>query len=308
MAYLTELTIRLLAGASAIDPSRRQRHAAFLAGLQNADGGFSGRQGPSNPYYTSFALRALALAGGLKGPALDRAAQYLRQQIGRPMALADQVSVVFAVALLEGITGAQVFGLAGEVRQWLLESLEALHRPDGGYARTPATPSSSTYCTFLAVVSLELLGMSLAAPQHVAALVRSRQRADGGFVELDALRYGGTNPTAAAIALLRLLDACDAQCAQDAAQFLSSMQNAEGGFRAHARIPAADLLSTFTALAALADLGALDRVDTEAARRFVARCEAPQGGFTGGWGDPAPDAEYTFYGLGAESLLSATGR
>lgn len=305
MAYLTELTKRLLAKLSAMDPSRRQRHAAFLVGLQNADGGFSGRQGPSNPYYTSFALRALALAGSLTDTVAHRAARYLRQQIGRPLALVDLVSVVFAVGLLEAMTGAHVLGTAADIRRWLWESLEALRRPDGGYAKTADSSTSSTYGTFLAVVSLELLEMPIAAPQQVAGLIRSRQRPDGGFVELDAMRHGGTNPTAAAVAVLRVLDACDTACAQSAARFLLTMQNAEGGFRAHARIPLADLLSTFTALAALEDLGVLAQIDAQAARRFIAQCEDPQGGFGGGWGDAVPDAEYTFYGLGGESLLSA---
>ncbi len=307
MAYLAELTRRLIAGASAIDPSRRQRHAAFLAALQNPDGGFPGRQGPSDPYYTSFALRGLALAGGLNGPVAHRAAEYLRQQVGWPLALVDQASVIFAASLLEAIAGAKVFASWAEARAWLRAGLDACRSADGGYAKAPRSTTSSTYGTFLAVTAMEFAGLPLAEPNQIAALLRRRQRDDGGFVELDAMRRGGTNPTAAAVAVLRVLDALDASIAERAARFLLGMQNAEGGFCAHGRIPVADLLSTFTALAALGDLSAVDRVDAQAARRYVLRCEDPNGGFCGGWGDPTPDAEYTFYGLGAESLLLAAG-
>ena len=47
-----------------------------MAGCQRPDGGFAGRQGGSDPYYTDFALRTLAwLAPG--HAAFDRAADYL---------------------------------------------------------------------------------------------------------------------------------------------------------------------------------------------------------------------------------------
>ncbi len=307
MPYLAELTMRLLAGVALLDPLRRQHHAAFLARLQNSDGGFPGRQGPSNPYYTSFALRGLALAGGLSGRVADRAAEYLRHQVGRSLALVDQLSVVFAASVLEGVAGAKGFVSADELRRWVVASLEGLRRPDGGYAKAPHSPASSTYCTFLAVVALELLGVPLGARQPLVDLVRSRQRPDGGFVELEAMRHGGTNPTAAAVAILRLLDAWDTPSAERAVRFLWNMQSPEGGFCAHSRIVVADLLSTFTALAALGDLGAMDRLDTEAVRRYIARCECAGGGFGSGWQDPSPDAEYTFYGLAAEALLLSAG-
>lgn len=308
MPYLVKWTQRLQTGALAIDPPRRQRHAAFLQSLQNADGGFPGRQGPSDPYYTSFALRALALAGGLAGPAAHRAADYLRRQAGRPLALVDQASVVFGASILEALAGAVVFSSAEEGRRWLREGLAAYRCAGGGYAKAAGSQTKSTYATFLAVMAMQLMGLPLAEPEHLAALVRSCQRADGGFVELEAMRHGGTNPTAAAVALLRVFDALDTAVAEQAAQFLLAMQNAEGGFCAHGRIPMADLLSTFTALAALADLGALERVDAGAVRRYIARCENPKGGFGSGWGEPVPDAEYTFYGLAAEALLLAAGR
>lgn len=307
MAYLTELMGRLLAGAAAMDPARRQRHAAFLQSLQNADGGFPGRLGPSDPYYTSFALRGLALTGGLTRPAAHRAADYLRQLASRPLGLVDQASVVFGATVLQTLAGAAVFASADDARSWLRRALEAWRSSDGGYVKAPHTQASSTYCTFLAVMAAELVGAPLAEPGRIAALVRSRQRDDGGFVELDVMHRGGTNPTAAALAVLRVLDALDSASTERAVRFLLAMQNAEGGFCAHGRIPLADLLSTFTALAALGDLGALERAGAAAARRYIAQCEDPNGGFGGGCGDPVPDAEYTFYGLAAEALLLAAG-
>ena len=67
--YLQELTLRLALGASQLSPAIRERHTGWLHKQQRPDGGFAGREGESDPYYTAFALRALwildALAFGL---------------------------------------------------------------------------------------------------------------------------------------------------------------------------------------------------------------------------------------------------
>ena len=122
-------------------------------------------------------------------------------------------------------------------------------------------------------------------------LIGSRQRDDGGFVELDPLRHSGTNPTAAAVGVLRLAGDMDAPPRSRIASFLAGMQNAEGGLRANGRIPLADLLSTFTGLVALADLEAVSTVDLAAARRYVEALQEPDGGFRGGVWDDAADVE-----------------
>jgi len=134
-------------------------------------------------------------------------------------------------------------------------------------------------------------------------VMRARQREDGGFVELAQVRDSGTNPTAAAVGLLRLLDGMDEPIRQRAARFLARMQNTEGGLRANTRIPVADLLSTFSGLVALADLDALEMIDRPAARRYAMILERPSGGFRSGAWDQAADVEYSFYGLGVLALL-----
>ena len=39
----------------------RRRHTDYLTAAQNPDGGFPGREGGSDLYYTGFALRSLAV-------------------------------------------------------------------------------------------------------------------------------------------------------------------------------------------------------------------------------------------------------
>ncbi len=305
MSYVADLTLRLAAGATRLPGAFRRPHAAYLAAAQNADGGFSGRQGPSDLYYTSFALRSLALLGSLENGIADRAADFVRQQIHRPVGIADFVALAQSALVLELVTGSDAFALAGCDRNGSVSDyFRKLRRDDGGYAKTPHTRHSSTYATFLASSCLQQFGLPLDDIPAIAALVRSRRREDGGFVELAPLKHSGTNPTAAAVGSLRLLDGLDDETARRAAEFLVGMQSAEGGLRANTKIPVCDLLSTFTGLTALTDLGGLSQINLGAARRFVQDLAMSQGGFRGGVWDDVADVEYTFYGVATLALLA----
>ena len=60
-AYLQDLTLRLTGGISHLPIEVREKHTKYLKAAQREDGGFAGRMGDSDLYYTSFALRALAI-------------------------------------------------------------------------------------------------------------------------------------------------------------------------------------------------------------------------------------------------------
>jgi len=333
MSYLGELTLRLAAGAMRLPDAVLPRHAAFLAAGQNPDGGFSGREGPSDLYYTGFALRGLALSAGLNEEIAVRAAEFLQNRLeprtprqenlpaekiaaaggvrvekdldASSLPSVDFLSLVFSAVLLEAASGIDVFHRAGlDRRQAVTDATARFRRDDGGYAKTGRSGQSSTYHTFLVATCLELLGVPIPEPPKIARLVRRRQRPDGGFVELEGMDRSGTNPTAAAVGLLRLFEAVDEPARTASAKFLAAMQSAEGGLRANTRIPAADLLSTFAGLVALADLDALPAVDIAAARRYVESLALGDGGFRGGVWDDRADVEYTFYGLGVLALLA----
>ncbi len=305
MSYLVNLTLRLAVGASRLAEDVRARHAAWLLARQNPDGGFSGREGPSDLYYTGFALRGLTLVDQL-APVAGRAAEFLRGRLGHEPSAVDRLSLVESAVMLLTLCGVDPFAGESQTAAEYVEQLSrSLARDDGGYAKTAESPHSSTYHTFLVTASRQIVGLPCEQPENVAALIRSRRRDDGGFVELAPLKQSGTNPTAAAVAVLGMLDALDPTIRRGAADFLGRMQNAEGGLRANTRVPLADLLSTFTGLAALAELRAAGRIDRAAAARYVAALEQPGGGFRGGLWDQTPDVEYTFYGLGVQSLLAA---
>ena len=63
--YLVRLAERLANGLSQMEELRRERHRSFILSCQQSDGGFGGREGESDLYYTSFAVRALGMLGGI---------------------------------------------------------------------------------------------------------------------------------------------------------------------------------------------------------------------------------------------------
>jgi len=304
LTYLEDITLRLAAGVGRLPDAVRLRHAEFYKAQQQPDGGFAGREGPSDLYYTGFALRGLAMTGELAGPAAERAAAFLKGRLSASAPIIDFLSLVYGGMLLDA-AGIDIF--ADSHPQWreqVSAALERFRRPDGGYAKTDEGQSSSTYNTFLVVICNQLIGRPIVEPERILQFVRSRRRDDGGFVEIGPMTRSGTNPSDAAPALLRILDGHDPLSREALVDYLVENQTDEGGFRANTRIPSADVLSTFTALLTLADLGELDAIDVDAARRYVQSMELDTGGFLGGEWDSATDCEYTFYGLGGLGLLA----
>ncbi len=302
--YLERLALDLIIGLSHVPEECRARHAAYLAAAQNPDGGFSGREGPSDLYYTGFALRGLAILGELSPQLCDRAAGYLRACLSHRASVVDFFSLLYSCGLVAISGGPDV--LAETPPGWqdrTAAELETFHTPDGGYNKTPGGPAGSTYHSFLVVLCHELIERALPAPERLRAFILSRQRDDGGFVEIGPMKRGGANPTAAAVATLRILDGQVAD--SRVIDFLMGLVSVEGGIRANTRIPLADLLSTFTGLWTLRELGAFDQIDRSAALRYVQQLEDPAGGFRAGLWDERADAEYTLYGLGSLALLSS---
>lgn len=304
--YLENLTLRLAAGIAALPEGLRARHATYVLERQREDGGFAGREGGSDLYYTGFGLRSLALLGELTGAPAQRAAAYLRSRLTGQESIVDFFSLMYGAELLNSAAGIDVF--QASPTNWadqVAEMLEQLRRGDGGYAKGTEGVASSSYHTFLVLLCQQLINRKPVRPEELVAFLRSQRCEEGGFREIRASKRAGTNPTAAAIGALRILECLDEETRLDTIDFLADMQTEEGGLRANTRIPIADLLSTFTGLVTLVDLQAEIEIDLEAVRRFAASMELEGGGFRGAEWDPAHDVEYTFYGLGTLGLVSS---
>ncbi len=304
--YLTRLTARLLDGMELLPADLRERNIGYLREAQNPDGGFSGREGGSDLYYTGFALRSLAVLQALDEKVCGRAGEFLRQKLSGSAGVVDFFSLLVSCYLAPLGGGPDVLAEApADWRDRVAATLESFRTPDGGYGKSPGVPHGSTYTSFLVALCLQLLDRPIPDSAKLGAFIKSRRRPDGGYVEISAMKRSGTNPTAAGVGVLQILDDLEESARQETAAFLAALPSPfEGGLRANDRIPAADLLSTFTGSWTLDRLGEAGRLDWDAVRNYAEECERPIGGFRGGLWDEHTDVEYTFYGLGTLALAA----
>ena len=298
IAYLDLLEGVLRTGLEEVGAGLKQAQTQFVLCRQQPQGGFPGRRGDADLYYTDFALRLLALVPPGPG-ALSPTARYLAQA-------PDPTDVIQCFNLLNAQRLLGQLGYAAHFdRGPVLKVLRRQGLGGGGFAR-PGASTASAYHTFLAALCYELLEdeeMPLTA--QAAGAITALQGPDGGFRDQLSEGMEQTNATAAAAAFLLLQESLTEQQARRAVSFLSKLQAPDGGFLAHAAAPASDLLSTFTALATLAGLDSLERVNLGGIARFLRQTACPGGGFKAAPADTEPDIEYTYYGLGCLALLHA---
>ena len=311
MSYLLTLADRLAGGLRGLEPDRRDRHRAFLLSQRTPDGGFRGRdlerEGlPGDLYYTGFAVRALAVLGAVDAATAIDVERFLRARDPLRLGTIDLVSWLYAAVVVQAAGGGDCLDSApADWPDRLAARLEATRTADGGYAKTEEGAAGSTYTSFLVALTYELLGRTVPAPGRLGQFLYDMQRDDGGFVEIAPARRSGTNPTAAAAVLLKLLGLNDGELAADLRGFFGEVADPSGGVRANGRIPFPDGLSTFTALLTCRDLGLPDILPAATVRRWAeAELELPAGGFRGAAWDTHADAEYTFYGLGLLALTA----
>jgi len=303
--YLFTLADRVARGLRKVDPDRVARHRRFLLSQQMPDGGFQGREGDSDLYYSGFAVRGLAITGGLDDQTCDKVAAFLAQQDPMQLNVIDLLSWLYSALVIQTSGGADLLkGQPTDFAEQIGAKLELLRTEDGGYAKSQEGTAGSTYHSFLVVLTRQMLGQPLPRPNALIQFLYDRQRDDGGFVEIDPMKRSGTNPTAAAVALMNDIGGMDTDIKSDVLGFLTDVASSEGGFQANTRIPFADGLSTFTGLLTAQDLGKGDIVPSERIAEFIAGAlERPDGGFMGASWDQQADTEYTFYGLGILGLL-----
>lgn len=304
--YLLRLAERLANGLVRLPEERKTAHRDFILRAQSPDGGFRGREGDSDLYYTSFAVRSLTMLDSLERDVSVRLAGYLRQIDWTDLGVIDLMNWLSTSLALQVSSGIDLLAEAPhDFRQRVAGQLEAVRTSDGGYAKSTEGASGSTYHTFLVVLAYQLIGLAPPRPNALVQFLYDRQRDDGGFVEIQPMRRSGTNPTAAACAILREYESVDDELRDDVTSFLKDVCSDEGGLQANSRVPFADSLSTFTGLLTCQDLALNCPLNLEQTQRWlIGQLEFPTGGFRAATWDDAADVEYTFYGLGLYALLN----
>lgn len=264
----------------------RELVAAFLHRTLNADGGFQNRVGDSDLYYTVFGLEGLI---ALQEPLpIESVAAYLRRHGD-----GDDLDFVHLACLIR--CWAAVAKTLEEVPvRGLLTRLEGYRSDDGGYSQSVEAGQGSVYASFLALGAYQDLRTSLPDPDDLIDALTRLRAADGGYANRPGDAQGVTTVTAAAVLLLRELEA---PLDPHLGMWLLDRCQSGGGFLATPSAPIPDLLSTATALHALAALQAPLGGLCEACLDFVDSLWTNRGGFYGSWVDDALDCEYTYYGL-----------
>ncbi len=305
LPFLQRLTLQLLAGAITLPEQIVAPHRSYVLNAQNPDGGWSGREGGSDLYYTGFALRTLAILGELTGDVAQRATNFLQHSLGKSQGIVDLVSLIYGGQLIAASTDIDPFaGFAPSWKHRVIGFFDSLRREDGGFAKSPDSRLGSSYQTFLVLLCRELLELPVEPEDPCGEFLLKQQQEDGGFLEVRVAKRSGTNPTAAAAVALKSLGKLTLTNTERVVQFLLDMQTDQGGFAANQRMPIEDLLSTFTALVTLWELERIGDVKLEGAHQYAIQMARPTGGFAGFELDPAQDVEYTFYGLGTLALLA----
>jgi geranylgeranyl transferase type-2 subunit beta len=273
LSYLQELTLRLALGAAKLDEPFRERHRRWLQAQQRSDGGFAGREGESDPYYTAFALRGLLVVDGVDESVASRANVFLKTKLNAKLGVVDLISLVMAASILELTQGTDLMDEIRRSADQVTQVLLSLRSPDGGYAKTPGGNAGSTYQTFLTLLCWELIDRQEPEPDRVAEFLQSQRHVEGGFREIRVAKRAGVNPTAAGIGALKTLGLLDVTREQATAEFLVDMQTDEGGLSANDRIPMSDLLSSCTGLISLIDLDAVEQLDAPKFVKYVRSME-----------------------------------
>ncbi len=265
----------------------------FFRRQLSRDGGFQGRDGQSDLYYTVFGIEAsLSLGVDL---ARDLVSRYLDGfGAGESLDLVHLVSLIRCRTNLGKIGTCEI--LAGHLMKY--------RSRDGGFNMTPGAEQGSAYGSFLALGASQDLGIDCPDEDAIAESIASLQRSDGGYANDASMAAGATPAAAAAVSVLHYLG-CPVP--ESAVRWLLDRAHPMGGFEAISSggspgVP--DLLSTATALHALALSGVSVGEMTDKHLDYLDSLWDKQGGFRGHWADDVVDCEYTYYGLLALGTLA----
>jgi prenyltransferase beta subunit len=265
----------------------------FLRRQLAPDGGFQGRDGRSDLYYTVFGLEA-SLALDIDIPR-ERIDEYLHGfTAGESLDLVNLASLIRCRANMSDFAGRE---FDTGTRENMARRLSAYRSSDGGFNTAPGTERGSAYGGFLALGAWQDLGVSLPDADGVVESVVALQMPDGGYANESTMTASATPATAAAVCVLHYLNR---PVPSLAIRWLLEHAHPLGGFTAiscgaDGGMP--DLLSTATALHALSLVGVPTSVVREKHLDYLDSLWNPQGGFQGHEADEVIDCEYTYYGL-----------
>jgi len=259
----------------------------FVFARQCQDGGFCGRDGKSDLYYTGFAIDALtALQVDLPESKL---VPYLRS-----FGDGEGLDFVHLCCLARAWSAMKSEKVDAEVLKGILSRIEGFRSADGGYNQQADSPEGSVYGCLLAYGAYADHKRSLSNPDGVKRCLDSLQKPEGAWANDSKIVLGNALATGAAITLSRNLRFPIPETTQN---WLINCFYLRGGFLPFQDAPMPDLLSTAVVLHALDGMQVDLAPFKEPCLDFIDSLWNGEGGFHGHWADDELDIEYTYYGL-----------
>lgn len=265
----------------------------FFCRRLSDDGGFQGRDGHSDLYYTVFGLEA---SGSLEASIPYKpVADYLHGfGTGSSLDLVHLASLVRCRTNLADCDGQEI---DPATRDAMRAHLMRFQCDDGGFATSVGAARGHVYGGFLALGACQDLEIDDLDPELMVASVQSLKMPDGGYSNEPTMNVSATAATAAAITIFHYLQR---SVPESAVEWLIARAAPSGGFAAlplPADLAVPDLLSTATALHALTLAGVSLETLREANLDYLDSLWSVRGGFHGHPADDVLDCEYTYYGL-----------
>lgn len=281
MSYIDDLVKDAATGLAAAGENFRTQNAEWLALRQNPDGGFCDRAGRSDPYYTGFALDALAMLGDVRPAVFSAAYRFATEKIRTARTVVELFS---CIRILNAARRAGVADFSGATYVAGLASLLDAD-PDDEYG-----------------LYLGLLGCEMAGADVRTVIPPGRTERLSGAM-LGKISGGGAQLTrvCAAATVVGIVGAHE-RIVRPVTDFILASR-ADEGFGPGPGDARPDLLSTFCAVTTLALYGTLDGNEA-GAHRFAAAMKNPGGGFSGSRADRTPDCEYAYYALGVIGTIA----
>ncbi len=258
----------------------------FLQSQINQDGGFKGRDGRSDLYYTMFGAEAMKALGA--DVPRERIAEYLAGFCD-----AESLDLVHLGCLVRCMVDLGR-SISDSFRNAVLQRVAAHRSADGGFSTAVRAACGSAYGCFFALGLYQDMKTDVPAPDALVKCIESLETRDGGYANEHSLPVGMTAATAAALSTLHYLDR---RREEDAVDWLIKQLRPDGGWPAAANAPLSDLLSTATALHTLGLLEMSLINIREQCLDFVESLWDGKGGFFGCAADRVADCEYTYYAL-----------
>ena len=258
-------------------------------------GGFYGRKGDADPYYTRFGLQILDLLG-TQIPNFKHHEAFLKKTVSNVQTFEQWFSVLSSFEIINvSIPIRSKIACLGMLLKY------AFHFP----------AALRIYDIFILGLIFQhirerfLFAKIIPIPwTRIIKVIKCRAVFDGGFSELEhGIHTGQTNPTAAGILVLCNAPKSEKRDAllKNAVEFILKQQRPTGGFAVSPAAPCDDLLTTFTSIIALRAAGVIHRVKQGQAARFL-RTVTTENGFSAVPGDSV-DVEFIYYGLMVWAML-----